>query len=96
MACDDQKRKLKKVMELAKQLNKKKDATKIKEMLQQVAESQKPLPMGTINELRKLELMESPYSQPLIGMIKEIEAQIHNRFGTGETTKRKKKKNREG
>ena len=76
MACDDQKRKLKKVLELAKQLNKKKDAAKIKEMLDLVGESQRPLPMSTVNELRKLELMESPYSQPLIGMIKEIEAQI--------------------
>jgi hypothetical protein len=51
--------------------------------------------MSTINELRKLELMESPYSQPLIGMIKEIEAQIQNRFGTGDATKRKKKKKRD-
>ena len=76
LACDDQKRKLKKVLELAKQLNKKKDAAKIKEMLDLVGESQRPLPMSTVNELRKLELMESPYSQPLIGMIKEIEAQI--------------------
>lgn len=51
------------MLELAKQLNKKKDAAKIKEMLQQlVGEAQRPLPMSTINELRKLELMESPYS----------------------------------
>lgn len=38
LACDDQKRKLKKVLELAKQLNKKKDAEKIKEMLERMAE----------------------------------------------------------
>ncbi len=63
LACEDQRRKLKKVLELAKQLNKKKDAAKIKEMLQQlVGEAQRPLPLSTINELRKLELMESPYS----------------------------------
>lgn len=95
LACDDQKRKLKKVLDLAKQLNKKKDEVKIKEMLEKVSEQQRPLPMSIINELRKLELMESPYSQPLIGMIKEIESQIQNRFGTGDATKRKKKKKRD-
>ena len=54
-------------------------------------DSQKPLPLATVNELRKLELMESPYSQPLIGMIKEMEGQINIRFGTGEGTRRLKK-----
>jgi len=38
LGCDDQKRKLKKVLELAKQLNKKKDAEKIKEMIEKLAE----------------------------------------------------------
>jgi hypothetical protein len=62
MACEDQKRKLKKVFELAKQLNKKKDMAKIKSMIDLISESQHPLPMSTVNDLRKLELMESPYS----------------------------------
>jgi hypothetical protein len=59
-------------------------------------DNQKPLPLATVNELRKLELMESPYSQPLIGMIKEIEGHIQTRFGTGEGTRglKKNKKSR--
>ena len=45
-------------------------------MIASLKESDKPLPMQAINELRMLELMSSPYSQPLHGMIKNIESQM--------------------
>ena len=39
-------------------------------MIKQIDETQKPLPMTRINELKLLELMASPYNQSLIAMIK--------------------------
>ena len=39
-------------------------------------DSGKPLPLQMINELRMLEIMSSPYSQPLMGMIKQIETEM--------------------
>lgn len=40
-------------------------------MLEIIKETKKPLPMSKINELKKLELMASPYNQSLIAMIKD-------------------------
>lgn len=43
-------------------------------MIKQIDETQKPLPMSRINDLKLLELMTSPYNQQLISMIKvEVE-----------------------
>ena len=42
----------------------------IKDMIRQLDETQKPLPMSRVNELKQLELMASPYNQSLISMIK--------------------------
>ena len=43
----------------------------IRELLEYLNETQKPLPMARINELKMLEMMASPYNQSLISMIKE-------------------------
>ena len=42
-------------------------------------ESGRPLPLHQINELRMLELMSSPYSQPLMGMIKQSEKDYYSK-----------------
>jgi hypothetical protein len=81
ITCNEQKRKLRKFLDLSKQLQKPKDEKKIKDLLSVLQESNKPLPMKYIGELKVLEIMGSPYSQPLMGMIREIEAQINRRFG---------------
>ena len=49
-------------------------------MLEEIKESKRPLPMAKINELKKLELMASPYNQSLIAMIKD-EYDKYNRSG---------------
>ena len=60
-------------------MRKGKDEKKIKELMDTMKVSGKPLPLQLINELRMLEMMSSPYSQPLKGMIKQIEAELTKR-----------------
>ena len=43
----------------------------ITELIDVIKETKKPLPIAKINELKKLELMASPYNQSLIAMIKD-------------------------
>ena len=80
ITCNEQKHKLKKFLQLSKQLQKPKDEKKIKELLQILKETNKPLPVSVIRELKVLEIMNSPYSQPLMGMIKDIENQINRKI----------------
>ena len=67
---DDQRRRLESFLCLAQQAKSKKDISKIQDMIKQIDDSGKPLPMTKINELKLLELMASPYNQSLIAMIK--------------------------
>ena len=60
--CNEQKHKLKKFLQLSKQLQKPKDEKKIKELLLILKETSKPLPYSVIKELKMLEMMNSPYS----------------------------------
>ena len=39
-------------------------------MIRQIDDTEKPLPISRINELKYLDLMSSPYNQSLIAMIK--------------------------
>ena len=59
---EDQRRKLKSFLKLAKQVKSMQDEKKIKEFLRYLKEVHKPLPMSKIKELRSLELMSSPYN----------------------------------
>jgi hypothetical protein len=68
---DDQRRKLKSFLKLALQLKSNKDELKIKELLDHLKLTKRPLPMAKINELKYLDLMASPYNQPLVSMIKD-------------------------
>eukprot|EP00347_Sterkiella_histriomuscorum_P012419 403368653 len=68
---EEQRRKLKNFLKLAKQLKSTKDEKKIKEFLKYLKTEQKPLPYQKINELKSLEIMSSPYNQSLIDMIKD-------------------------
>jgi len=47
-------------------------------MLDQLNQTKKPLPMARINELKALEMANSPYNQPLLAMIKD-EAEYHKK-----------------
>ena len=67
---EDQRRRLESFLCLAQQAKSKKDIVKIQDMIRQIDETGKPLPMSRINELKLLELMASPYNQSLIAMIK--------------------------
>ena len=67
---EDQRRRLESFLSLAQQAKSKRDINKIQDMIKQIDETGKPLPMSRINELRMLELMASPYNQSLIAMIK--------------------------
>lgn len=67
---EDQRRRLESFLSLAQQAKSKRDIHKIQDMIKQIDETQKPLPMTRINELKLLELMASPYNQSLIAMIK--------------------------
>lgn len=60
--CMAQKHKLKKFLSMSKQLGKQKDEKKIKELLQVLKDTNKPLPQSVIKELKMLEIMNSPYS----------------------------------
>jgi len=59
---DDQRRRLESFLLLARQAQAKRDITKIKDLIRQIDETSKPLPMSRINELKMLELMTSPYN----------------------------------
>lgn len=59
---EDQRRRLESFLSLAQQAKSKRDINKIQEMIKQIDETQKPLPMTRINELKLLELMASPYN----------------------------------
>lgn len=59
-------------------MNSSADEKKINELLQQINNTKKPLPMKKINELKALEMMASPYNQSLINMIKE-EGDLHKK-----------------
>lgn len=71
LRIEEQKRKLKHFMKLAKQLKSLKDLKKIKDMLLYLKQTQKPLPLSKMNELKMLEIMSSPYNQSLIAMLKD-------------------------
>ena len=62
LRIEEQRKKLKHFLKLAKQLKSTKDEKKIKEFLKYLKEVQKPLPMSKINELKQLEIMSSPYN----------------------------------
>ena len=59
---EEQKRKLSGFLKLAKQLKSQQDQQVIVELIEVIKDSKKPLPISKINELKKLELMASPYS----------------------------------
>ena len=59
---EDQRRRLESFLSLAQQAKSKRDIVKIQEMIRQIDETGKPLPVSRINELRLLELMASPYN----------------------------------
>ena len=67
---EDQRRRLESFLTLARQSKSKKDIAMIKDMIHQLDETKKPLPMSRVNDLKQLELMASPYNQSLISMIK--------------------------
>ena len=67
---EDQRRRLESFLSLAQQAKSKRDIQKIQDMIRQIDETGKPLPLTRINELKLLELMASPYNQSLIAMIK--------------------------
>ncbi|CDW71171.1 UNKNOWN [Stylonychia lemnae] len=71
LRIEEQRRKLKNFLKLARQLKSTKDEKKIKEFLKYFKTEQKPLPYKKINELKSLEIMSSPYNQSLIDMIKD-------------------------
>ena len=71
LRIEEQRRKLKNFLKLARQMKSTQDEKKIKEFLKYLKEVQKPLPLSKIKELRNLELMGSPYNQSLIAMIKD-------------------------
>lgn len=62
LRIEEQKRKLKSFLKLAKQLHSQKDEVKIREMLAIIKQTKKPLPISQINELKQLEIMASPYN----------------------------------
>jgi hypothetical protein len=62
LRVEEQKRKLKHFLKLARQLKSEKDEKKIKELLGVLKSTKKPLPASKINELKKLEIMSSPYN----------------------------------
>ena len=66
---EDQRRRLESFLSLAQQAKSKRDILKIQEMIKQIDDTGRPLPMSKINELKTLELMASPYNQSLIAMV---------------------------
>jgi len=73
VVVQEQKRQLKKFLHLTRQLHKGKDEKKVIELIKRAKATAEPLPLAELNELKNLEIMESPYSQSLHGMIKDIE-----------------------
>jgi len=59
---EDQKRRLESFMTLARQAKSQKDQHKIRELLEELKRTQRPLPISRVNELKLLELMTSPYN----------------------------------
>ena len=59
---EDQRRRLESFLTLARQSKSKKDIAMIKDMIHQLDETKKPLPMSRVNDLKQLELMASPYN----------------------------------
>ena len=73
---EDQTRQLNKFLQLSRQLRKGKDEKKIMDLISSLKDSGRPLPLSAINQLKVLEIMNSPYGQPLQNMIKTIESQL--------------------
>lgn len=73
---EDQTRQLNKFLQLSRQLRKGKDEKKIMDLISSMKDSGRPLPLSAINQLKVLEIMNSPYGQPLQNMIKTIESQL--------------------
>ena len=66
----EQMRRLKHFLQVAKQVRAFKDVLKIKELIKELQETNKALPAVRINELRNLDVMTSPYNQTLLSMLK--------------------------
>ena len=89
---DEQERQLKKFLQLARQLRKGKDEKKILGIISSMKEQGKPMSLQVINELRMLEIMNSPYSQPLQGMIRTIEQCLNQKDDRPSTNQTRRKK----
>lgn len=62
VVVQEQKRQLKKFLQLTRQLRKGKDEKKVIDLIKRAKASAEPLPLVELNELKTLEIMESPYS----------------------------------
>ena len=95
LILQDQRRLLRRLMNLAKEQHRVNDQGKISEMLEFLQVAKKPLPASEIKFLQSLEMVNSPYDEQLTRMVKTSRAPLRIEGGSVEKDRGESKRQRE-
>ena len=73
---EEQRLRLEHFLSVATQVRAMRDVAKVRELLRELHETGKSLPLSRMNELRNLQVMTSPYNQTLLAMLRMENAQV--------------------